>query len=78
MGDISMNPTLAELLDLGVPEKLELVEALWDSLADIPEELPVSDWQKEELAARRAAFKDHPESAILWDEAREKIRRAGC
>jgi putative addiction module component (TIGR02574 family) len=72
-----MHPILPQLLDLGVPEKLELVEALWESIAVTPEELPVHDWQKEELAARKAAFMEHPETAVSWEEARERIRRGG-
>jgi len=72
-----MNPLLPQLLDLGVSEKLELVEALWESIAATPQELPVPDWQKEELAARKAAFVENPEAAIPWDEARERLRRAG-
>jgi putative addiction module component (TIGR02574 family) len=66
-----MNPMLPQLLDLGVPEKLELVEALWESIAASPEELPVPAWQKEELAARKAAFLENPSTGVSWDEAKD-------
>ena len=42
------------LFDLTPPEKLQLVEDLWDDLAAVPSDVPVHDWQKEELARRKA------------------------
>ena len=70
-----MNPVYSQLLDLAVPEKLELVEALWDSIAASPEQLPIPEWQKEELAARKAAFLANPETGLSWEEAKERILR---
>jgi putative addiction module component (TIGR02574 family) len=70
-----MNAEYSQLLDLQVSEKLELVEALWDSIAATPDELPVTDWQKEELARRKAAFVEVPDSGISWEEAKERILR---
>ncbi len=43
------------LFDLTPPEKLQLVEDLWDDLAATPSDVPIYDWQKEELARRFAA-----------------------
>lgn len=70
-----MGPHFSSLFDLEVSEKLELLEALWDSIAATPEELPVPEWQKQELAARKAAFLANPESGLSWQEARERIPR---
>jgi putative addiction module component (TIGR02574 family) len=44
----------ASVFDLTPSEKLQLVEDLWDDLAATPETVPVQDWQKEELARRKA------------------------
>ena len=65
----------SQLLKLGVEEKLELVEALWDSIAASPERLPVPDWQKVELAARKAAAQENPGAGLSWPEAKERILR---
>lgn len=70
-----MNPAFSSLRDLSFSEKLQLVEELWDDLARTPEALPVPDWQKEELAKRKASHQSHPEAAVSWEEARERIRR---
>ena len=40
-----MNPY--SIFDLSPPEKLQLVEDLWDDLAASPSEIPVHDWQKQ-------------------------------
>jgi putative addiction module component (TIGR02574 family) len=62
------------LFDLSPPEKLQLVEDLWDDLASTPSEVPVHDWQKEELARRKANLRSNPSSAIAWDEVKARIR----
>jgi putative addiction module component (TIGR02574 family) len=42
------------IFDLSPAEKLQLVEDLWDDLVANPTAVPVHDWQKEELAWRKA------------------------
>ncbi len=41
------------IFDPSPPEKLQLVEDLWEDLAATPSEVPIQDWQKEELARRK-------------------------
>lgn len=70
-----MNAEFGQLFQLSIPQRIELVEELWDSIAAAPEEVPVPDWQKEELDRRKAEYLKHPESAVPWPEAKERIRR---
>ncbi len=42
------------IFDLSPAEKLQLVEDLWDDIAGTPEAVPVHEWQKLELARRKA------------------------
>ena len=49
-----MNFNTVSVFNLSPPEKLQLVEDLWDDLAAAPEEVPVQEWQKVELARRKA------------------------
>ena len=69
-----MNPELSHLRQLSFSEKLQLVEDLWDDLASAPERLPIHQWQKEELAKRKASNAARPDAAISWQEAKRKIR----
>ncbi len=62
------------LFDLTPPEKLQLVEDLWDDLAAIPADIPVHDWQKEELARRKANLMNKPSSGVSWQEVKARIR----
>jgi putative addiction module component (TIGR02574 family) len=39
---------------------LQLLEDLWDNIAQAPEQIPVLDWQKEELARRKDSYLLNP------------------
>ena len=69
-----MNPPITSILDLSPSEKLQLVEDLWDDLAASPEAVPVHDWQKEELARRKANLMKNPASALTWEEVKRRVR----
>ena len=69
-----MNPEFTRILDLPLPEQLQLVEDLWDHIAASKEPLPVPDWQKDELDRRKRNFEANPDSAIPWDDAKRQIR----
>jgi putative addiction module component (TIGR02574 family) len=62
------------IFDLSTAEKLQLVEDLWDELAADPEAVPLHDWQKEELARRKANLQRNPVSATDWESVKRKVR----
>jgi putative addiction module component (TIGR02574 family) len=64
----------SSIFDLTPSEKLQLVEDLWDDLAGTPEVVPVHDWQKQELARRRANLVNNPASGRTWEEVKARIR----
>lgn len=66
--------TADSIFNLSPPEKLQLVEDLWDDLAASPETVPVHDWQKEELARRKANLQKHPATALTWEEIQARLR----
>lgn len=61
------------IFDLSPSEKLQLVEDLWDDLAAAPEAVPVHDWQKQELARRKANLLKNPASGLPWEEVKRKV-----
>ncbi len=63
------------IFDLSPAEKLQLVEDLWDDLAATSSDVPVRDWQKEELARRKAGLAEKPMSGLSWEEVKGRIRR---
>lgn len=70
-----MHPAPSSIFDLSPAEKLQLVEDLWDDLAGTPDAVPVHDWQKQELARRKANLLNNRASGLSWDQVKERVRR---
>jgi putative addiction module component (TIGR02574 family) len=68
-------PTEAEIRDLAPEERIRLIELLWESFADDPSSLPVTDAQRAELRRRVAAHDADPDSARPWSEVRAELER---
>ncbi len=62
------------VFDLSPSEKLQLVEDLWDDLAATPENVPLHDWQLQELARRKANLTSKSVPTLTWDEVKRRIR----
>lgn len=67
---------VAQILALPVSERMRLVEAIWDSISAVPEALPLTQWQREELDRRLAEFESDPDSGATLEEVFARIRRA--
>jgi putative addiction module component (TIGR02574 family) len=72
--EVAMTRDGGSVFDLSPSEKLQLVEDLWDDLAASPETVPVHNWQKEELARRKANLLSRPASGLSWEEVRRRVR----
>jgi len=75
-----MDPSGSSVSDLSPSEKLQLVEDLWDlwdDLAATPEDVPVYEWQKQELARRKANLRKHPTQGLAWQEVKLGVREQG-
>lgn len=64
---------IEELLKLSVAERIQLVEDLWDSIAADPEGFPLTEAQKAELDRRLEEHRADPDSAVPWEEVRERL-----
>ena len=62
------------IFDLSPPEKLQLVEDLWDDLAAFPADVPIHGWQKEELDRRKSRLMSNLDTGVSWDEVKSRIR----
>jgi putative addiction module component (TIGR02574 family) len=70
-----MHPPVPSIFDLSPSEKLQLVEDLWDDLAATPDAVPVHEWQKQELARRKANLVNNPTSGLSWEQVKQRVRR---
>jgi putative addiction module component (TIGR02574 family) len=65
-------PLLKQILDLPADQRLQLVEDIWDSLAQSEASVPVPEWHREELDRRLA---DPAENATeSWDTVRQRLK----
>jgi putative addiction module component (TIGR02574 family) len=55
-------------------EKLGLVEEIWESMEEPVKGIPLTETQKQELDRRVAHYEAHPESALTWDELKQRVR----
>jgi putative addiction module component (TIGR02574 family) len=62
--------------ELSSSEKLLLLEELWDDLAGEPADVPLHDWQREELERRYQEYLKTPSEGSPWAEVRERLMRA--
>lgn len=64
----------ADVLSLSIPERIQLVEDIWDTIAECPDEIRLSDEQKAELDRRLDAYHRNPDEGTPWEVVRERIR----
>ena len=69
-----MGALAKEILGLSVSERILLVEDIWDSIAEVPEEVALTASQKIELDARLEAYHENPAAGSPWELVRERIR----
>jgi putative addiction module component (TIGR02574 family) len=69
--------TVNDLLGMPVAERLRLVEDLWDSIAEVPEAIELSDIQRAELDRRLDAYHLDPDSGSPWNNVKGRILKHG-
>jgi putative addiction module component (TIGR02574 family) len=67
------HPDWVELLRLPLAERIQLVEDLWDSIAAEAERLRLPGSHREELARRRATYRDDPARVVPWEQVRHRL-----
>ena len=65
--------TIDQLRELPVSERIQLVEDLWDTIAEAPEDLILTDAQKAELDRRLDRLDESPEQGTEWATLKTRI-----
>jgi putative addiction module component (TIGR02574 family) len=68
-----MSDLTPELAQLSPRQRLDLIEALWESLDD--KDVPVTEAQRAELDRRIAGFEQDREQSISWDQLSAELRQ---
>ena len=71
-----MNTIVADILELSVADRLQIVEDIWDSIAADAAALPLSEDLKTELDHRLNAYEKDPEEGVSWDELKGRLTRS--
>ena len=71
-----MSTQLTDILQMSVAERIQLAEDIWDSIAAVPEALPLTDAERQELDRRLELYAKNPDEGIPWDELKERLRRS--
>lgn len=66
--------TTIDVANLTLPEKLKIMEELWESLRQVESAVASPDWHREVLIARTASIADGTASFTEWEQAKDEIR----
>jgi putative addiction module component (TIGR02574 family) len=66
---------IPEITKLSAPEKILLVEDLWDSIASDESAVPVPQSHMEELDRRLKRYESSPDNLLSLDELRTRIEK---
>jgi putative addiction module component (TIGR02574 family) len=67
---------LKEIKKLSVDERIEMVEAIWDSIAEdtMGKQLPLSKEQQEEIERRLDRYERGESKTYTWEEVLQRVR----
>jgi len=65
---------MQDILKLSVPERILMVEAIWDSIVENDENLELTDEVKELLDNRIEAHKNNPKEGSSWADVKARIK----
>ncbi len=69
-----MSVLLDKAMELPIPERIKLVEDIWESIAAVPESVEITPEQKAELDRRDEDYTLNPEGNIPWEMIKTEAR----
>ena len=65
--------TATDTLTLSIPERIQLVEDIWDTITVDPEAIELTEQDKQIIDERLEAYHKDPEVGSPWNDVYEKI-----
>ncbi|MCX6256275.1 MAG: addiction module protein [Bacteroidia bacterium] len=65
--------TVADALALSIPERIQLVEDIWDTIALKADAMELSDEEKRIIDERLKAYHGDPGAGDLWDKVYKRV-----
>ncbi len=66
---------IAEIERLSVAERLELIDEIWDSIAETPDALPLTEEHKPMLDERLTAMEQNPQEGMTWAQVKANLTK---
>jgi putative addiction module component (TIGR02574 family) len=71
---MDFSSTLTEIASLSIDDRLKLVHAILDTVANDQSPPELTEEQKEELRRRVAELDADPNNVLTWDEIKARVR----
>ncbi len=68
-------PSREDLDQLSIPERVQLIEKLWESISESTADFPLTDVQRAELDRRITAHEADPSATESWDAVQARLER---
>jgi len=65
--------TASDIAGIPLQRRIQLVEDIWDSIAEMPEAVEIPAWHKKELEKRLEAYHTNPDEGSPWQEVKKRI-----
>ena len=65
--------TAADALTLSIPERIQLVEDIWDTIATEPEAIELTEEEKRMIDERLEAYHRNPDVGSPWKDVYKRI-----
>jgi len=65
--------TLADALELSIPERIQLVEDIWDTIVLKEDSVVLTDEEKRIIDARLDEYHKNPDSGSPWSDVKKRI-----
>ena len=65
--------TATDTLDLSIPERIQLVEDIWDTIAAEADSVELTAEEKKIVDERLAAYHRNPEIGSPWEEVLKRL-----
>jgi putative addiction module component (TIGR02574 family) len=66
--------SVSDAVGLSVAERIGLVEDLWDTIAEVPQSVELTEEHKRVIDERLDAYHKNPGAGSPWEEVKQRIR----
>ena len=66
--------SVEQLLEMPAAERVELAQAIWDTVAQNPDDVALTEAQREALDRRLEAFRRNPDAGSTWESIKRSLR----